>query len=224
MAALGVYHCATSSRGTLHARRSPSKLTQSSVRLSPQTSAHGRTVRPLKRRCTVVSCEQSNGAAPEASVTCLGEALFGMMTQLCDRISRPGHLNLLVLSRLTDCLAEERGVPKEQVKTWIPYPGGAPANVAAALGRLGVKVSFVSAVGQDDLGEHMLELLSCKQTHVSALTGVLLLNVRTLYASCSATCGFDTSAEGTTAYQGCFGYPRSQWGARVLRIWCCQEQ
>ena len=59
----------------------------------------------------------------------------------------------------TDCLAEERGVPKEQVKTWIPYPGGAPANVAAALGRLGVKVSFVSAVGQDDLGEQMLDLL-----------------------------------------------------------------
>ncbi len=50
-------------------------------------------------------------------------------------------------------------MPKEQVKTWIPYPGGAPANVAAALGRLGVKVSFVSAVGQDDLGGQMLDLL-----------------------------------------------------------------
>lgn len=54
-------------------------------------------------------------------------------------------------------------MPKEEVKTWIPYPGGAPANVAAALGRLGVKVSFISAVGQDELGENMLELLSCKQ-------------------------------------------------------------
>ena len=67
---------------------------------------------------------------------------------------------------LTDCLAEERGVPKEEVKTWIPYPGGAPANVAAALGRLGVKVSFISAVGQDGLGEDMLELLSCKQSYL----------------------------------------------------------
>lgn len=63
---------------------------------------------------------------------------------------------------IADCLAEERGVPKEQVKTWIPYPGGAPANVAAALGRLGVKVNFVSAVGQDDLGEQMLDLLNSK--------------------------------------------------------------
>lgn len=48
------------------------------------------------------------------------------------------------------------------MKTWIPYPGGAPANVAAALGRLGVKVNFVSAVGKDDLGEQMLDLLSSK--------------------------------------------------------------
>jgi len=40
-----------------------------------------------------------------------------------------------------------------------PYPGGAPANVAAALGRLGVKVGFVSALGNDDLAKQMLELL-----------------------------------------------------------------
>ncbi len=40
-----------------------------------------------------------------------------------------------------------------------PYPGGAPANVAAALGRLGVKVAFVSALGQDDLARQMLSLL-----------------------------------------------------------------
>ena len=70
---------------------------------------------------------------------------------------------------LADCLAEERGVPKEQVKTWIPYPGGAPANVAAALGRLGVKVSFVSAVGQDDLGEQMLDLLQSKTSKLFEL-------------------------------------------------------
>ena len=63
------------------------------------------------------------------------------------------------LGCVTDCLAEERGVPKEEVKTWIPYPGGAPANVAAALGRLGVRVTFVSAVGEDELGEEMLDLL-----------------------------------------------------------------
>lgn len=63
-------------------------------------------------------------------------------------------------------------MPKEQVKTWIPYPGGAPANVAAALGRLGVKVSFVSAVGQDDLGEQMLDLLQSRKVDLSAVQRV----------------------------------------------------
>lgn len=40
-----------------------------------------------------------------------------------------------------------------------PYPGGAPANVAAALGKLGLDVAFVSAIGKDDLAQQMLDLL-----------------------------------------------------------------
>jgi pfkB family carbohydrate kinase len=122
---------------------------------------------------------------------------------------------------LADCLAEQRGVPKEEVETWydfylkpvlgiatrrliqkdayrflyeisfwlalyqpglpsyvncqpvlhlpvsgdlglvrIPYPGGAPANVAAALAKLGDKVTFVTALGEDDLGKEMFDLLA----------------------------------------------------------------
>ncbi len=41
-----------------------------------------------------------------------------------------------------------------------PFPGGAPANVAAALAKLGLRVVFVSALGQDELGDQMLDLLS----------------------------------------------------------------
>ena len=40
-----------------------------------------------------------------------------------------------------------------------PYPGGAPANVACALGKFGDRVVFVSALGDDDLGDEMLTLL-----------------------------------------------------------------
>lgn len=40
-----------------------------------------------------------------------------------------------------------------------PYPGGAPANVACALTRLGVPVAFVGAMGEDELGQQMLALL-----------------------------------------------------------------
>ena len=55
-----------------------------------------------------------------------------------------------------------------------PYPGGAPANVAAALGRLGVKVAFVSALGQDDLARQMLSLLkgTCLPSKVTGSTTV----------------------------------------------------
>ncbi|KAL3152280.1 hypothetical protein ABBQ32_001354 [Trebouxia sp. C0010 RCD-2024] len=146
MAALGAYHFVTPSNRHIQARRTPSRLAQSTVRLTPQTFATSRNARPTKRRCAV-RCEKTNGSSQEASVTCLGEALF-------------------------DCLAEERGVPKEEVKTWIPYPGGAPANVAAALGRLGVKVSFISAVGQDELGENMLELLSSRHVDLGPVQRV----------------------------------------------------
>jgi len=37
--------------------------------------------------------------------------------------------------------------------------GGAPANVACALGRLGVKVSFVGSIGNDTFGENFKKLL-----------------------------------------------------------------
>jgi len=40
-----------------------------------------------------------------------------------------------------------------------PFPGGAPANVAAALGKLGVRVAFLSALGRDELGDQMVGLL-----------------------------------------------------------------
>ena len=105
-------------------------------------------------------------------------------------------------------------MPKEQVKTWIPYPGGAPANVAAALGRLGVKVSFVSAVGQDDLGEQMLELLSCKHTKTLACLiaqrpVVLLAKLQAEpHMFCSAESGPDASSESARANKGRPGHQR----------------
>ena len=40
-----------------------------------------------------------------------------------------------------------------------PYPGGAPANVAAALGKLGAKVALITAFGNDQLAKDMRSLL-----------------------------------------------------------------
>jgi hypothetical protein len=60
----------------------------------------------------------------------------------------------------SDYLADQKGLPRPEVKSWTPYPGGAPANVATALARLGVPTAFVSALGSDDMGEKMVALLA----------------------------------------------------------------
>jgi fructokinase len=60
---------------------------------------------------------------------------------------------------LFDCLADQPGRSLEEVESWTPYPGGAPANVACALVKLGTSAAFVGAVGQDDDGNSLVQLL-----------------------------------------------------------------
>jgi fructokinase len=70
----------------------------------------------------------------EPRVLCLGEILF-------------------------DCLADQTGQSLENVKSWTPYPGGAPANVACALVKLGTPAAFIGCLGQDRAGKELWELL-----------------------------------------------------------------
>ncbi|MCY6493748.1 carbohydrate kinase family protein [Leptolyngbya sp. GGD] len=77
-------------------------------------------------------------------VICLGEILF-------DRISN------------------QPGLPLEAVTTWTDYPGGAPANVACALTKLGTPSAFVGAVGDDDLGRSLTELLNTLKVDTSGV-------------------------------------------------------
>ncbi|UBF26039.1 carbohydrate kinase [Kovacikia minuta CCNUW1] len=60
---------------------------------------------------------------------------------------------------LYDFLSDQPGLPLEQVKSWTPYPGGAPANVACGLTKLGTLAGFIGCVGQDDLGASLVKLL-----------------------------------------------------------------
>lgn len=60
---------------------------------------------------------------------------------------------------LFDCLANQLGRSLEQVESWTPYPGGAPANVACALVKLGTASGFVGCVGQDEPGNTLVQLL-----------------------------------------------------------------
>jgi fructokinase len=73
-------------------------------------------------------------AQTPARVICLGEILF-------------------------DCLADELGKSVEEVTSWTSYPGGAPANVACALVKLGTGAAFIGCIGKDDPGEELVRVL-----------------------------------------------------------------
>ena len=46
-----------------------------------------------------------------------------------------------------------------EIKSWTAYPGGAPANTATALVKLGTPAAFVGGVGKDTQGEKLEKLL-----------------------------------------------------------------
>ncbi|MDJ0736919.1 MAG: carbohydrate kinase [Nostocaceae cyanobacterium] len=60
---------------------------------------------------------------------------------------------------LYDCLADQLGRKLEEVESWTAYPGGAPANVACALVKLGTPTGFIGAVGVDEAGKSLVKLL-----------------------------------------------------------------
>ncbi len=60
---------------------------------------------------------------------------------------------------LFDNLADQLGRSLHEVESWTPYPGGAPANVACALVKLGTSSGFIGCVGQDQPGDDLVKLL-----------------------------------------------------------------
>lgn len=83
---------------------------------------------------------------------------------------------------LFDCISNQPGQPLEAVTSWTSYPGGAPANVACALTKLGTPAAFVGCVGEDESGRSLIDLLKTTgvditgiQTHPSAPTRTVLV-------------------------------------------------
>ncbi|NJL23705.1 MAG: carbohydrate kinase [Leptolyngbyaceae cyanobacterium SM1_3_5] len=60
---------------------------------------------------------------------------------------------------LFDLISDQPGLPLEAVTSWTHYPGGAPANVACALEKLGTSAGFVGCVGEDVPGKELVDLL-----------------------------------------------------------------
>lgn len=83
-----------------------------------------------------------------------------------------------LIDRLFSRLEPESGA----LATWQDLPGGAPANVATALAKLGTPAAFVGCLGRDAAAEQLLAALqaagvdcSAVQHHPSAPTRVVLV-------------------------------------------------
>lgn len=69
---------------------------------------------------------------------------------------------------LWDCWADQCGQSDNQV-AWTHYPGGAPANVACALTKLGTPAGFIGCVGEDGSGSALVELLQSLGVNIAGI-------------------------------------------------------
>lgn len=88
---------------------------------------------------------------------------------------------------LYDYIADQAGLPLEAVKSWTPYPGGAPANVACGLAKLGTPSGFVGCVGKDEAGEALVQLLRSHHVHDSGIQRHSTAPTRIVYVTRSNT-------------------------------------
>lgn len=70
---------------------------------------------------------------------------------------------------LIDWVCPERGATLAAARTFHPTPGGAPANVAVGLARLGMKAGFAGSVAEDPWGAELLKRLEHEQVDVRAV-------------------------------------------------------
>ena len=71
---------------------------------------------------------------------------------------------------LIDFVALEMGVAVGDASGFIKAPGGAPANVAAAVARLGYQSAFMGQVGDDPFGRHLATVLAREDVNIDGLT------------------------------------------------------
>jgi fructokinase len=70
---------------------------------------------------------------------------------------------------LFDLLADQIGRSLDRVESWTAYPGGAPANVACALTRLGSTSGFIGCIGGDEPGNQLVQVLQASGVDVSGV-------------------------------------------------------
>ena len=70
---------------------------------------------------------------------------------------------------LIDFVPTVNGVSLAAAPAFVKAPGGAPANVAVGLARLGGSSAFMGKVGEDEFGHMLADLLRDNNVDVSAV-------------------------------------------------------
>ncbi len=73
---------------------------------------------------------------------------------------------------LIDFCAADEDAPLSEARTFLKAPGGAPANVAVGLARLGLSAGLIAAVGNDPFGDYLRNLVAEEGVDVSHLVQV----------------------------------------------------
>ena len=109
---------------------------------------------------------------------------------------------------LFDCLADQVGKSLPEVESWTPYPGGAPANVACALTKLGTPTAFVGCVGADKVGDELVELCRNLGVNVTGIQRYDSAPTRQVYVT--------RTLEGDRQFAGFGDYPPDQFADAYL--------
>ncbi|WRH67382.1 MAG: carbohydrate kinase [Planktothrix sp. GU0601_MAG3] len=82
---------------------------------------------------------------------------------------------------LFDRLSNELGKPLETVQSWTDYPGGAPANTACGLVKLGIPTAFIGCIGEDESAGQLVELLTKIGVNITGVQRHSLASTRIVY-------------------------------------------
>ena len=88
---------------------------------------------------------------------------------------------------LIDFVPQQKGCALDEVTHFERVAGGAPANVAAAVARLGGSAAMVSQVGEDAFGTHILKVLKGNGVDTSAVFRTNRANTGLAFVSLDAT-------------------------------------
>ena len=70
---------------------------------------------------------------------------------------------------LIDFVPQHKGCALDEVQQFERVAGGAPANVATAVARLGGEAKMISQVGEDAFGTHILKILRAANVDISSV-------------------------------------------------------